>query len=729
MERAKRNQNVKLRQPKQYSSYNTIRNPKIWPNKPQSRPTNQNFTTSSRFTPIPNEKFRNPGLNKKITLGARYTKLNHTSSLLTNNRGQISQKRLKNGHKVASFVGFESHSSPYHNPGKISTKAELNSSSTSASYTPRTGHQRLNSYKLPKKYITNGAEGNREFQIMRKLNVQSKGKLNATGNFFKERDKKSQPQNSSNFHRFSFSQTDNNFRKIAKNYKTQESFNQNPTNTKKPKLLSSNQIYRKYNQKNKWQSRDRPSIVKRENSQPVIRKKITESQTSITQHDEYDYESIRNIKTPKNIAYKKTPISHKFYNKKNFGLGLSNRFNKSGTSWKKKIGDAGCNSNPKRDYSAKTWKKSDSSKSNSKSTERKILIPRRPNLTENRKISDSTRLVKNLTARAKNGISQPPRISKMQHLKNLFSKYKIKNKKQPLPNKKKEKSDVKTLWRSNPTNSQYKIQKIEKLNSKNPNKIKINKKNITEKEERFSETYFAGETPKFNDASSQQNRGKFFNAPYSSNPQTRNQISSRKHNSHRNLSKKRDSRKLMKKSVYNLDKEKSGGGIVPLPPNFKYPLKLKSKYKKLLSAPENHNLSRILDFGDSPSYCMWLTLFFSEKNVFPDKRFFNNPRNFVNPELMIQFDTFARKKSVQRGCVTSQLLKNLKISNYSGDSRPQRDSLYHDLAAVVDYYNPLKSSQYHQLDEELEEASQVDLFENDKSLIDPVIFCILIIKI
>ena len=670
--------------------------------------------------------------------------------------------------KVSSFVNISSaYRTNILDSGLLLTTTDLNTSSTSAS-TPHLAHKRLNSNKVPQRYVKPVSRTSIKFDLNPDLTQRSlkseDPKLSFSYNFQIGGQNKAKGKTGyDSVKNMGYSQVNNKFKKIYGRGGTQPNFGSKPgfgnfskSNGVRSFLNDSSKIFKKSHPSVLDREKEKSEALKRDRSHPVLRNKgkAKETKTSHPQHDEYAYESIRHIKIPNGKGSRRGMTGKRFYQKKGFGANLNGRVKKSGITWKKKIDQIGYKKETrKKDYStSKIWK-------NQQNTRAKKILKEKQDLKKDLVTSEASREKQNLGnsivsrekksskrnqknlaggvkkdyrgASKRNGASQPPRSSKLHYLKDLFNKYKI-NVQRPVTKPKKDPAaKVKTLWQSNPSNSRYKINKFEKLSDAmrqlEPQEISVKKvakkedllldekeKDEDMREERFSEIYYTKDTPKFGANDHGKLEPNFFKGPYTER--------GRKQQDHLRVNRfdtGMESRKMVKKSVYNLDHDEPAGGIVPHIPDFEFPLKLHSKYKTLLAQPENQYLTRILDFGDCPSFYYRVSLFPSEKHSKSDKRFFNNPKNFVEPQMMVQLDTFKSSKTKVND--SHKLVSNLKISNYSGVSRVNPGSVYRDMSALVDYSHPLRISKYHQVEaEEYESAGEGDLFEKDQTLIDEV---------
>lgn len=774
MERPKRNRNLPLRPKTPYSSnysHKTLTH--------TCKAPNSKSTTLRHIKLASKGSLREPKFRGYQRLNISRPNINEARAVVKTPQGLKRIYTPRGGKpkaikKVSSFVNISSaYRTNILESGLLPTTTDLNTSSTSAS-TPHLAHKRLNSYKIPQRYVKQTSRTSIKFDLNPGLTSRSlksgEGKLNFSYNFNNGGQNKTKGRMGyDSVTNMVYSQVNNKCKKMSGRGGTQPNFvsktgfgNFSKSNGVRSFLNDSSKIFKKSYPSVLEREREKSEALKRDRSHPVLRNKgkAKETKTSLPQHDEYAYESIRHTKIPNGRRARRGATGNKYYQKKGFGGNLNARVKKSGITWKKKIDQIGYKKETgKKDYStSKIWKTQQNTRAKKILKEKHDLkkdlgtseVPReKPNSRRNlgnsivsREKKGSKRNQKTLAgvvkpdykgASRRSGASQPPRSNKLHYLKDLFSKYKINIQKPLLKPKKDPVAKVKTLWQSNPSNSRYKINKFEKLSDAkgeaglpgNSVKKLVQKEDLNldfeEKEkdeeireERFSEIYYTKDTPKFGVKEGVKLEANFFKGPYTE--RVRKQNDNLRVNRFANG---KESRKMVKKSVYNLENDESKGGIVRNIPDFEFPLKLQSKYKELLSQPENQYLTRILDFGDCPSFYYRVSLFPSEKHSKSDKRFFNNAKNFVNPQMMVQLDTFKSSKTKVND--SHKLVKNLKISNYSGISRANPGSLYRDLSSLVDYSHPLRISKYHQVEaEEYESAGEGDLFEKDQTLIDEV---------
>ena len=114
------------------------------------------------------------------------------------------------------------------------------------------------------------------------------------------------------------------------------------------------------------------------------------------------------------------------------------------------------------------------------------------------------------------------------------------------------------------------------------------------------------------------------------------------------------------------------------------------------------------DFGDCPKDLYRLVIFMCEKNCKTDKLFFNNPTNFIEPKMLIDFDS---KNPRVKGNNTSTLVEALKCSHSDNFTAVTNKSIYHDMSQVVLKEKTLRPSMYHNL----------EAFEDDFSFPEDII--------
>lgn len=154
-------------------------------------------------------------------------------------------------------------------------------------------------------------------------------------------------------------------------------------------------------------------------------------------------------------------------------------------------------------------------------------------------------------------------------------------------------------------------------------------------------------------------------------------------------------KKQMKRSIYNLQRREKNDGVKKYCSSRSNQLRLKTQKQRILSRPENRDAPRYLDFGDCPGYSYRVTLFKSDNNALADKRFFNNPRNFYVPEMLIDLNSCHQKI---RTNISSQLIEGLKTAQMNDAIRLRRASKYIDFENLVNFDCDLRSSVYHDLD-------------------------------
>ena len=166
-------------------------------------------------------------------------------------------------------------------------------------------------------------------------------------------------------------------------------------------------------------------------------------------------------------------------------------------------------------------------------------------------------------------------------------------------------------------------------------------------------------------------------------------------------------KKQMKRSIYNLQRQKKNDGVKKFGNSKSNQLKLKTHSKQVLSLPNNEFAPRYLDFGDCPSSCYRITLLKSDNNALADKRFFNNPRNFYAPQMLINLNIHT---SNMRSNISEKLISGLKTKQINTLTKLRLKSKLIDFENLVDFTSNLKSSVYHNL----------DALENDFDLSTPV---------
>lgn len=108
------------------------------------------------------------------------------------------------------------------------------------------------------------------------------------------------------------------------------------------------------------------------------------------------------------------------------------------------------------------------------------------------------------------------------------------------------------------------------------------------------------------------------------------------------------------------------------------------------------------DFGECPINMYRLVIFISEKNSKTDKIFFNNPTNFVEPKMLINFDM---NNSANRYNTSKDLSKRLKCVHKHNFISAAPESLYYDMSQVVQSNKTLRPSMYHDIDQMEEDFS------------------------
>ena len=155
-------------------------------------------------------------------------------------------------------------------------------------------------------------------------------------------------------------------------------------------------------------------------------------------------------------------------------------------------------------------------------------------------------------------------------------------------------------------------------------------------------------------------------------------------------------KKQMKRSIYNLQRREKNDGVKKYGPVQSEQFKLKTHTKNILSEPDNQFAPRYLDFGDCPGYSYRITVVKSDNNALADKRFFNNPRNFYPPEMLINLNTCNQKI---KSNISGQLIDGLKTTQMNEITQLRMKSIYHDFESLVNFKSNLKSSVYHNLQE------------------------------
>lgn len=155
-------------------------------------------------------------------------------------------------------------------------------------------------------------------------------------------------------------------------------------------------------------------------------------------------------------------------------------------------------------------------------------------------------------------------------------------------------------------------------------------------------------------------------------------------------------KKQMKRSIFNLQRQEKNDGVRKFGSSNTKEFRLKTHIQKLLSRPENQHAPQYLDFGDCPTYCYRLTVVKSDNNALADKRFFNNPRNFYAPQLLINLNSCESQVSKN---ISGQLISGLQTTQMNEITRLRVKSKFQDFETLVDFESPLKSSVYHNLDQ------------------------------
>ena len=109
---------------------------------------------------------------------------------------------------------------------------------------------------------------------------------------------------------------------------------------------------------------------------------------------------------------------------------------------------------------------------------------------------------------------------------------------------------------------------------------------------------------------------------------------------------------------------------------------------------DKNYLARFEDFGQCPENEYRIVVFRMEKRFKADKIFFNNPINFIEPEIRIKFQ--ADKPQSQKN-TTGKLMNSLKCQQKGKLSNVKQDSIYYDMSQVVLQKKTLKPSVYHDL--------------------------------
>ena len=100
------------------------------------------------------------------------------------------------------------------------------------------------------------------------------------------------------------------------------------------------------------------------------------------------------------------------------------------------------------------------------------------------------------------------------------------------------------------------------------------------------------------------------------------------------------------------------------------------------------------DYGECPTNCYRLIIFKSEPNTINDKIFFNNPRNFVEPNLLIAFDTNNSNHQKNTSYDLTLRLKCIQRDNFTTASN---SSIYYNMSQIVQNNKTLRPSNYHDL--------------------------------
>jgi hypothetical protein len=167
-------------------------------------------------------------------------------------------------------------------------------------------------------------------------------------------------------------------------------------------------------------------------------------------------------------------------------------------------------------------------------------------------------------------------------------------------------------------------------------------------------------------------------------------------------------KKQMKRSIFNLQRQEKNDGVKKYGTSKNKTLKLKSHIERWMTKEANQFAPQYLDFGDCPAYCYRIIVSKSDNNALADKRFFNNPRNFYSPEMLINLNTCQEQI---RQNISGQIIQGLKTSQMNEVTRLRMTSKYIDFEGLVNFDSHLKSSMYHNL-EDLEE--DFDLAEEVK---------------
>lgn len=98
------------------------------------------------------------------------------------------------------------------------------------------------------------------------------------------------------------------------------------------------------------------------------------------------------------------------------------------------------------------------------------------------------------------------------------------------------------------------------------------------------------------------------------------------------------------------------------------------------------------DFGECPDDKYRVVIFISEKNSKTDKIFFNNPTNFVEPKMLINFDLGNSANNSNTSKILSQNLKCVHKHNFISAAA---ESLYYNMSQIVQNNKTLRPSIYH----------------------------------
>jgi hypothetical protein len=247
-------------------------------------------------------------------------------------------------------------------------------------------------------------------------------------------------------------------------------------------------------------------------------------------------------------------------------------------------------------------------------------------------------------------------------------------------------------------------EQIRKYISKSPKEVKPpspeNNVFTTHRTARMSENIFGSSTLKLNDNTSPNK--------FNKNSSKAIQGPGLRRSSSITLIKKENEelkKKQMKKSIYNLNRREKNDGVKQYGEVQSKTFKLKTHKREILNDPENEYAPIYLDFGDCPGYCYRVTVVKSDNNALADKRFYNNPRNFYPPKMLINLNSCNRDINSN---VSGQLIKGLKTSQMNYLTRLRMNSQYFDFESLVNFDNNLKSSVYHNLDELEEEFDLSD---------------------